>query len=701
MVEERALYNLPMMRVGLGLILILWTAGGFAQTRMTIKEDFSANHRGWLEYQKDQNFIAVRDGVYIIDSPESGWVAYASPDFIGTEDFTLEATFALKGGAENMGFGFVWGYSFTGSKFNNFVIAETGYAKVFSSDTSRTDAKGWKKIESVKRGGIPNRLKIIQKAGIMYFFVNDTEVTSIPALPWFGKSIGFISQGKMRVMIDDVEINFSSRIKLPPEVKVVGKENLGTAVNSSYNDIDPIITLDGKKLFFNRRETPENTGGSTDEGDIWYSELRDDNTWSPAINMGAPINSATANNLLAVSQDNNSLYLAKREDIDLYQNAEAGWSRVGPIGLVHSNESNYFVATLTANGKAILFAAKNKQNLFYSDVDERDLFVSLKDENGKWGAPINLGSTINTSENDDTPFLAADDKTLYFASEGHPGYGKHDIFMSKRLDDTWTNWSTPVNLGPSINTFRFDAYYTIPASGDYAYLCTSTDGAGLSDIVRINLKEIPKPDPVVLVLGTVLNAKTNKPVVADIVFEDLNGGVSKGEATSNAKTGQYRVVLPYGTNYGLHAKAKGFVSVNENLELVNFSTYTEVQKNLLLVPIEVGEAIQLNNVFFEQGKPALQPESYLELDRLVQILNENPTMEIELAGHTDNLGNPTSLVVLSQNRVGTVKKYLVSKGINANRITGQGFGGKKPLVKNDTEEHRKMNRRVEFKIVKK
>lgn len=653
-----------MIRFGVGLILFLWTVNAFAQIRMTIKEDFSTNQRGWLEYAKDQNFIAVSDGVYVIDAPESGWVSYASPDFIATEDFTMEASFSLKAGATNMGFGFVWGYSYEGSKFNNFVIAETGYAKVFSSDDSRTDAKGWEKIEVVRNGGVPNRLKIVQEKGVMHFFVNGTEVKSIPSLPWFGKSIGFIAQGKLRVTIDDVEINFATRINLPAEVKVVAKENLGTAVNSSYNDIDPIITLDGKKLFFNRREMPDNTGGLADEGDIWYSELKEDNTWSHAVNMGAPINSAIANNLLAVSQDNNSLYLAKRDDIDLYQNSETGWIRVGPLGLLHNNESHYFVATLAANGKAILFAAKNKQNLF-------------------------------------TPFLAPDGKTLYFASEGHPGYGKHDIFMSKRLDDTWTNWSTPINLGPNINTFRFDAYYTIPASGDYAYLCTSTDGVGLSDIVRINLKEIPKPDPVVLVLGKVLNAKSNKPVVADIVFEDLANGQQRGEATSNAKTGQYSVVLPYGTNYGLHAKAKGYLSVNENLELVSISTYTEVQKNLLLVPIEVGEAIQLNNVFFEQGKPILKDESYLELDRLVQIMNENPTMEIELAGHTDNIGNPSSLIVLSQNRVSTVKKYLVSKGISAARITGQGYGSKQPLVKNDTEENRKKNRRVEFRILKK
>jgi outer membrane protein OmpA-like peptidoglycan-associated protein len=258
-----------------------------------------------------------------------------------------------------------------------------------------------------------------------------------------------------------------------------------------------------------------------------------------------------------------------------------------------------------------------------------------------------------------------------------------------------------VNLGPEINTFGFDAYYTVPASGDVAYLCTSAGGYGKSDIVQIKLPQSVKPDPVVLVLGKVLNAKTRRPVQADIIFENLVSGKEAGEAISDPATGDYRIALPYGVNYGLHARAKGYLSVNENLELVDIKNYTEINKNLLLVPIEVGEAIQLNNVFFEQGRPILKSESYPELDRLVVILKDNPTMEIELSGHTDNVGNPNSLVVLSQARVGAVKDYLVKNGIASSRITGKGYGAAKPMVKNDSEEHRRMNRRVEFKVTKK
>jgi outer membrane protein OmpA-like peptidoglycan-associated protein len=418
--------------------------------------------------------------------------------------------------------------------------------------------------------------------------------------------------------------------------------------------------------------------------------------------MNSPVNTTSVNNIASIGQDNNSMLLATNNDFEIFERSADGWRSAGMLGIRYENEHTYFEASLAADGKTMLFAAKNKKSLFYNEGrEEKDLFVSVKQGNGQWSEPINLGPTINTSSNEASPFLAADGRTLYFASEGHPGYGGLDIFMSKRIGDSWTNWTKPVNLGPEINTFGFDAYYTVPASGDVAYLCTSAGGYGKSDIVQIKLPQSVKPDPVVLVLGKVLNAKTRRPVQADIIFENLVSGKEAGEAISDPATGDYRIALPYGVNYGLHARAKGYLSVNENLELVDIKNYTEINKNLLLVPIEVGEAIQLNNVFFEQGRPILKSESYPELDRLVVILKDNPTMEIELSGHTDNVGNPNSLLVLSQARVGAVKDYLVKNGIASSRITGKGYGAAKPMVKNDSEEHRRMNRRVEFKVTKK
>jgi outer membrane protein OmpA-like peptidoglycan-associated protein len=537
----------------------------------------------------------------------------------------------------------------------------------------------------------------------MKFFVNGKEEFSIPKLSWYSHAIGFVAYTNMRLLIDDFTLRSDVHINLPTDfAKGIKKINLGNGVNSPYDEVTPKISVDGKSIFFARKHAPENLGGIEDASDVWYSTTTDGIAWSKSKNMNSPVNTTSVNNIASIGQDNNSMLLATNNDFEIFERSADGWRSAGMLGIRYENEHTYFEASLAADGKTMLFAAKNKKSLFYNEGrEEKDLFVSVKQGNGQWSEPINLGPTINTSSNEASPFLAADGRTLYFASEGHPGYGGLDIFMSKRIGDSWTNWTKPVNLGPEINTFGFDAYYTVPASGDVAYLCTSAGGYGKSDIVQIKLPQSVKPDPVVLVLGKVLNAKTRRPVQADIIFENLVSGKEAGEAISDPATGDYRIALPYGVNYGLHARAKGYLSVNENLELVDIKNYTEINKNLLLVPIEVGEAIQLNNVFFEQGRPILKSESYPELDRLVVILKDNPTMEIELSGHTDNVGNPNSLLVLSQARVGAVKDYLVKNGIASSRITGKGYGAAKPMVKNDSEEHRRMNRRVEFKVTKK
>lgn len=685
------------------LIVLFGAVPALCQQKVIINEDFSSNHRGWYTYSGNGNSILVKDGVYEFDTPEGGWISYIHPAIFQDKDFYAEAKFTQSAGNQNNGFGFIWGYDSESKRLNNFVISLNGYAKVWASDETRSDAKEWKKIDGINGMGKANVLRMEQRNNELAFFVNGKEVFRMKSLPWYGRGLGFVTYTRMKMTVDDFVLAGHTRINLPDKLTTgLIKENLGPEVNTQYNEVTPNITVDGKMILFTRKNSPDNLGGVNDASDVWYSTSADGRLWSQSKNMQPPVNSEKVNNITAIGQDNNTLLLATGNDFELFERTVGGWRSKGTLGVYYENEHRYFEATQSADGKAILFAAKNKKSLFYKDnKEEKDIFVTLKNAQGRWSEPVNLGASINTIGNEASPFLAADGKTLYFASEGHPGYGDMDIFMSKRLDDTWTRWSTPINLGPEINSFGFDAYYTLPASGDYAYMCTNAGGFGESDIVRIKLPDVIRPDPVVLVVGKVLNAKTKKPVEAGIVFENLATRKETGEAISNPATGDYRVALPYGVNYGLHAKAKGYLSVNENLELVNVRTYTEMQKDLYLVPIEIGEAIQLNNVFFEQGRPLLKPESYPELDRLVQILKDNPAMEIELSGHTDNVGNPNALVNLSQQRVATVKNYLVKNGIHSARITGKGYGASQPLVKNDTEEHRRMNRRVEFKITKK
>jgi outer membrane protein OmpA-like peptidoglycan-associated protein len=308
---------------------------------------------------------------------------------------------------------------------------------------------------------------------------------------------------------------------------------------------------------------------------------------------------------------------------------------------------------------------------------------------------------INTDNVEMSPFLASDGVTLYFASNRPGGFGSNDIWMTRRLDDTWQKWSEPVNLGAGVNTPQWDSYYSIAASGDCAYMVSYANTYGHSDIVRISLRKEVRPNPVALVSGRVLDKKTGKPVEASISFTTLSDGKEAGTARTTPGTGDYQIILPYGKLYGFSASAQGYYAVSENLDLSNLKSYEEVKRDLYLVPIEVGQVVRLNNIFFEFGKDSLKAESFPELDKVVQLLTDNAAMTIALSGHTDNVGSDAANLKLSEGRAKAVYNYLVSKGIDASRLSSKGYGETKPVATNDTEDGRQQNRRVEFEIEKK
>jgi outer membrane protein OmpA-like peptidoglycan-associated protein len=340
----------------------------------------------------------------------------------------------------------------------------------------------------------------------------------------------------------------------------------------------------------------------------------------------------------------------------------------------------------------------------FSEKEEspiNDLYVSFLQPNGRWSEPVSFGDTVNTKDDETTPFLAADGVSLYFSSNRKGGLGSNDIYMCKRLDNTWRKWSKPINLGAPINTKDWDAYYTIPASGDLAYLVSYQNSLGKGDIVRVKTKTATKPKPVILIKGKVLDAKTNLPVEAEITYELLPSGEKVGVAEFISKNGDYVLVLPYGKNYGITAKAIGYVPISLNYDLTVENKYKEIKKDLMLVPFEKGSVVRLNNLFFDSGKATLKKESYPEIERLIQLLKDNADVEIEIAGHTDDIGSDNDNLILSGNRSAAVKEYIISKGIAEGRINCRGYGEYKSIVKNDTEENRQLNRRVEFKIITK
>ncbi len=489
-------------------------------------------------------------------------------------------------------------------------------------------------------------------------------------------------------------------------------ENLGASVNTSLAELRPTVSADGNLLFFICENNPRNTKYRSvpNSQDIWFSERDSTGKWSRAVHLGYPLNTVQYNAVYWISPDNNRILIRgafvngafNGKGVSMCTLTEQGnWSE--PNALMIKNYSKYdrgrqSGATMGHNGQTLLLYMTPEQG-----SADNDLFVCFLTKDGTWTEPKNLGKKINAPEtNEMTPYLAPDGVTMYFSSNREGGIGDNDIWMTKRLDNSWQKWSDPVNLGSPINTDSWDAFFTLDAGGEYAYLTTSLNTLGESDIVRVKLLEKERPKPVLMVSGNVYNIKTKQPLSASLVYETLPDGEVAGNGISAATDGAFKVVLPYDKNYSIRASADHFFAISENLNLDSLikAGHREIHKDLYLAPIEIGQVVRLNNVFFDFDKFDLRSESFVELDRVVDLLKENPAIEIEMSAHTDSKGSDEYNFRLSDNRARSVREYIVKKGIAPERIVSQGYGETKPVADNETDDGRQINRRVEFKITK-
>jgi OmpA-OmpF porin, OOP family len=475
-------------------------------------------------------------------------------------------------------------------------------------------------------------------------------------------------------------------------------ENLGNIINTSRTEMMPAISPDGKVMYFTRGNRVR---GYVSNGDMYMATLQQNGQWDGVKKVDV-LSNERHNGVVGFFPGGNSLllfgdYSGGNAFFSITKKTTTGWTKPIPVKFrTPKLTQNIWSGTIGSDGKTILIELNTTGYL-----DESDLFVTFMDAKGNWSEVRNLGEVINIPGSwDGTPYLAPDMKTLYFNSSRN-NTGGTEIFMAKRLDDTWTNWSDPVKIEVSMYEDAVIQYYLVPGDGTYAYFVSGTKTFGEGDIQRMKLKADEKPDPFLILSGRTLDSKTGKPISTSIVFEDLDTNQKKGLLTSDPITGSYQIALPKGINYGVYASAKGYFSITQQIEIKNLAYYSEKNQDLLLALLEIGEAVALNNLFFDKGKDALLPTSFPELDRLVILLSENSAMQIELQGHTDNVGGVKENQLLSENRARKVADYLIQYGINATRVTTKGFGASKPLAPNDKEENRKKNRRVEFMIMSK
>ena len=475
------------------------------------------------------------------------------------------------------------------------------------------------------------------------------------------------------------------------------------ALNSISGDYMPQVNPIGNKLYFTsvRKggfDFQDAGSGPNDWGeDIYFANLVGED-WSEPKLLPAPINSKGNDFGSAFAGDGQTMVFVRCDgadglgSCDLYITELNGdtWSTPVNMGNVVNTEGWESQPTINTDGNKIIFTSTRP-----GGYGGADLYMIEKNHLGLWGVAQNLGSTVNTPFSENSPFLAADGKTLYYSSSGHPGMGGADIFYTV-YDEA--RWSTPKNLGRPINSEGNDTNFSISASGNAYYASSRLDPDNF-DIFKVELPDELKPKPTIIVQGVVSNSETKDPLGALLLVEDLNSGELIASNKSNELSGEYLVVLPSGRDYSVSVSAEGFFFYSQSFELPKDTAYAEITNNIALEPIKKGTKVVLNNIFFETGKAELKPISYVELNKAVDLLQKNPGMKIEVGGHTDNVGAESTNQSLSQRRAQAVVDYMTLAGLDASRLIAKGYGESQPIADNSTKEGRAKNRRTEFVIV--
>lgn len=520
--------------------------------------------------------------------------------------------------------------------------------------------------------------------------------------------------------------------KLTATEERVWIDNLGPSINSPAPEYAPLISTDESLIIITARRE-NGTGGLLDETDnlpyedIYYSRNKG-GEWTPLTNIGENMNSSGHDASSGLSPDGKTLFVYKgtsRNNGDIfYSSFENGiWTKPSALGKSVNSSAHETSAALSYDGNELYFISDRE-----GGSGGKDIYVAQWDgRKNEWGEARNLGPTVNSPYDEDGVYLHPDGKTLYFSSRGHNSMGGNDIFYTEKVRG---QWQTPVNIGHPVNTPDDDVFFSVAADGRTAYYSSiREDGYGDKDIYRItflgpekqpvlNVEEqllagsdkkridIPVQSEVkirtsrmILLKGTVIDDKTNEPVLAsiDLIDNKTSGVVATFE--SDPTTGAYLVMLPAGRNYGLNVNADKYLFNSLNFDIPDTAVYKEFYKVIRLKRILIGESIVLRNIFFDYNAYTIRSESEAELERLKNLILENPQIKVEISGHTDNVGGDVYNNELSENRAKAVVDHLKAAGVPADRLIYAGYGKSQPVASNDTPEGRQENRRTEFKII--
>lgn len=685
------------MKVLLSTIVFFLTCLCLGQNAQIFKEDFS---KGIIHFKSNRDSCSMtRSGssIQFKNNSFNKQFALSSAKIYNEQDFVLKTNVSVGDRSFSLVIGDITANNYLAVEIND------GPSRIVRFKSGESTAL--KSFDIAVEGDVTHIPLRIEKTRSSYVFYSGQEYLATLHLDQIpGNQVGFSLSGNQEFELYQFEIQWTKKfVSEVDEASGYGeKESLGASVNSKFNDIFPVVNPEGDRLYFVRKESPDNEGDHLND-DVWFSKMSSDGSWGSAQHMSSTINDEHHNSVSTALKGGKEIFIVKQYSGEgkkikdgYFLSKSTGGAFSKPVEQQidkYKNDWNFISACMSNDKKAMILTLANDES-----VGNSDLFVSTQIKDGKWSEPQNLGRNINTFGMEFTPFLSPDNRTLYFASDGHGGFGGTDIFESKRIGKSWINWSPPKNMGSKINSPFWDAYFSVSQNEDFAYVCSYDNSLGGVDIFRVPMPKKVVLTPTLILKGNVYDSLTMEPVEAELSLRGLYDDELMFSMNSDPITGYYEMEIKRTEEYSILGEKRYYNADKENVVPKNAKT-NEIRQDLYLNKYGPGQKINLNRIYFVRSKPIILETSFSELKKLLDILTDNPHINIRIDGHTDNVGGDDANMKLSQERTEAIKLHLIEKGIDKNRLSAKGFGESTPIAPNNSEKNKKLNRRVEFLIV--
>jgi len=685
------------------LTILLLPLSLLAQPPLLFNDEFTALRPHWPQLEGEQ--AIVKDGQLILKQGEpTGVQRFTLEQYLSFRDnFILETQLTFAETTPDAQVGILWAGNRRGTEYYALLTRpDQTFCLIEVKNGKRKVLRDWQKGK-LKKAGKPNEIRLIRQQWSLYVELNGKEELRMDFMPFKGIFHGFLIEGRSEVAVDFFRI-YHPEIRIPTVSDVHARAirfPLDTPINMpGRHELAPIVSQSGRGIYYSVADTnrgPEQASRAV----AWQG----DSGWVVSAPVMPPHPPRSHEEWIRFSGNGKEAIASLFErngkgQLLILKGRDSSWLQTGLEAFIDLPEQKYPISYhFTADRMTVVLAAE-----LPGGEGNRDLWISEKAPDGSWSQPKNLGKAINSFGDETAPFLDPKTGDLYFSSDARAGYGGYDFYRSKRLGKRWTQWAQPLNLGEGLNGPGDElGYRPMPGRPRRIFFAASTSRDSDFDLYQTLLPIDYTKRKLVRVRGTVRHAFTREPIPGSTIIAARIRTDSLETVRSlklNPDSSAYEMLVPFGTNYQLFAEHPGFYPKADTLNLRSVEAYQLIERDLFLLPIEAGSTITLEKVLFKRARAELIDSSYADLSQLFRLMRDNPSLEIEIRGHTDNIGEPTVLQTLSEARAERVRQYLLERGIAATRVTSRGFGATEPVADNSDPVTRRLNRRVEFQIVK-